>query len=335
MKDKLGFVVIVICLIVVEAGIAYVWSSSYTADVKQELENKIFVNLSNINISTKNGTMMFKITETNETAIKVLGPVVYIGLFNEGDREIPGERPEFNNIWKVMVENKTEHDAQLLNELSIGKNYTIWFINYTGFTQNKMHVSNRPNVLVDVEPLLAKAKNNSSDEQDNSTQQNDSTNGGNNNNNGGGGGSTANRWSAQMDFRTTDGRTDYVVLGEEPDALDGRIDAYDVAKPPASAPPYIRAWLNDNLMEPYNMLWSDYRHFPGTFKQWNLTVVWSGNEPTDVTISWNVASLRNSEYNNIVLLLGDGTVWQNMKETGSCSFTCPAYTAQTFEIRCN
>jgi hypothetical protein len=151
MKDKLGIIVLIICIVVVEASVAYIWTNITVENTKQEMESKLLVNISSINISSRNGTLMFKIVETNESMIKEIGPVVYIGLFNKNDVEIRGEQPEFNNIWKIMVANATEHDVQLIQELTIGQNYTIWYIDYTGFAKAEGHVSLRTNVLVDVE----------------------------------------------------------------------------------------------------------------------------------------------------------------------------------------
>ena len=145
-------------------------------------------------------------------------------------------------------------------------------------------------------------------------------------------------WDVRMNFSETGGKTDYVYFGEAPDANDGPpADSYDVVKPPAPMPPYIRAWFNDNLPAPYDVLWKDYRHYPGIHKVWNLTVHWmpSSAVPTTVTISWSTSKINNSEYDTVVLSNATGIRVPNMRTTGSFTFTCPPYVPQDFKINCS
>jgi len=82
-------------------------------------------------------------------------------------------------------------------------------------------------------------------------------------------------WDATITFTNPTGQNDYVIFGEAPDANDGPpADIYDVAKPPAPMPPYIRAYLKDGLPSPYTNLWRDYREYPDTSKTWNLSILW-------------------------------------------------------------
>ncbi len=82
-------------------------------------------------------------------------------------------------------------------------------------------------------------------------------------------------WEATLNFNEPGGVTDNVVFGEAPDASDGPpADSYDVAKPPAPQPSYIRAYLQDDLPTPYTNLLKDYRQYPDTGKIWNLSVQW-------------------------------------------------------------
>ncbi|MBE3136942.1 MAG: cadherin-like domain-containing protein [Thermoplasmata archaeon] len=146
-------------------------------------------------------------------------------------------------------------------------------------------------------------------------------------------------WDVTLHFTNTGGQNDYVVFGEAPDAIDGPpADSHDVVEPPAPQPPYIRAWFNDNLTVPYNTLWMDYRHYPGTYKVWNLTVHWmpsSGSSPTTITMSWNTSKVNDSEYTSVNLCTEAGGILQNMLVNNTYTFGCPAYVPQNFKIICS
>ncbi|MBE3136418.1 MAG: right-handed parallel beta-helix repeat-containing protein, partial [Thermoplasmata archaeon] len=146
-------------------------------------------------------------------------------------------------------------------------------------------------------------------------------------------------WGVVLNFNEPGGSNDYATFGEATNAHDGPPpDAYDVVKPPASMPPYLRAWFNDSLPIPYDLLWNDYRHYPSTSKVWNLTVHWmpSGSpSPTMVTISWSTAAVNESEYISVVLCTDTGTPLQNMRTSSSYSFSCPPYVPQNFKIICS
>ncbi len=145
-------------------------------------------------------------------------------------------------------------------------------------------------------------------------------------------------WDATITITNAGSQNDYVIFGEAPDANDGPpADPYDVVKPPAPMPPYIRTWLNDNLPLPYDSLWMDYRHYPSSSKTWNLTVHWmpsSGSSPTTITMLWTIAEIAASEYTNVTLCTNDGTPLQNMLLANSYVFSCPAYVPQLFKIIC-
>jgi hypothetical protein len=146
-------------------------------------------------------------------------------------------------------------------------------------------------------------------------------------------------WDVTVHCSNSGGQTDYIKFGEAPDANDGPpADIYDVVKPPAPQPPYIRAWLNDNLPVPYDSLWMDYRQYPDTSKVWNLTVHWmpsSGSSPTTITLSWNTAEVDNSEYTSVNLCTETGGILQNMLLNSTYTFSCPAYVPQNFKIICS
>jgi hypothetical protein len=146
-------------------------------------------------------------------------------------------------------------------------------------------------------------------------------------------------WDVTINFTEPGGAYDYAVFGEATDAHDGPpADAYDVLKPPAPMPPYIRTWLNDNLPFPYNKLWKDYRHSPGINKIWNLSVQWVPDDsvsPTTVTIVWDTIAINSTEYTFITLCTNGGTPLKNMLLESSYSFSCPANVPQGFKIICS
>ncbi len=145
-------------------------------------------------------------------------------------------------------------------------------------------------------------------------------------------------WDATLDLNETNGYFDYVVFGEAPDANDGPPqDDYDTPKPPAPMPPYLRAWFFDNLTVPYNLLYKDYREYPDTYKVWNLSVRWVPSDyttPTNVTISWNIDEVDNSEYLSIILHDIENDIEVDMIDNSYYEFDCPAMTTQTFNIIC-
>jgi chitodextrinase len=145
-------------------------------------------------------------------------------------------------------------------------------------------------------------------------------------------------WSVTLNFSETNGRTNYVVFGEAPDANDGPpVDGYDEPKPPVPMEPYIRAWFSDSLPVPYYEILSDYRKYPDTYKVWNLSVRWVPSDYvtcTSTTISWNTLEVDDSEYNSVILYDGGGNPLKDMLTQNSYSFTCPAMITQSFTIIC-
>jgi hypothetical protein len=145
-------------------------------------------------------------------------------------------------------------------------------------------------------------------------------------------------WSVTLNCNESGGTYDLVVFGEAPDAHDGPPqDSYDTAKAPAPPPPFVRAWFNDNLLSPYDLLWKDYRRYPDTEKVWNLTIQWmpsSGSSPTTMTIHWNSNEIDDSEYTIISLCTETGTPLKNMLLNNNYSFNCPAYIPQYYKIIC-
>jgi len=146
-------------------------------------------------------------------------------------------------------------------------------------------------------------------------------------------------WNATINITETTGKTDYIYIGEAPDASDGPpADTYDMPKAPTSPPPYLRIWANDNLPTPYSQLLGDYRHYPDSDKQWNLTILWYPTNPTDastnVTITWNPTEITQSEYTTIALHDTNNSPLTNMLQTTTYTFTCPPLIPQHYKITC-
>ena len=117
-------------------------------------------------------------------------------------------------------------------------------------------------------------------------------------------------WLVMLNFNETGGNNDYVIFGEIHDANDGAPDdMYDIPKPPAPNPPYIRAWFDDDRQypDPCYELWMDYRCYPDTYKVWDLYAQWksSSSSSTNVTISWNNSEFNSCEYSDITLMRYD------------------------------
>ena len=131
-------------------------------------------------------------------------------------------------------------------------------------------------------------------------------------------------WDVALNFNEPGGAYDYTIFGEAPDANDGPpADAYDTVKPPPPMPSYIRTWFNDNIPSPYNKLWKDYRHYPATYKVWNLSVQWvpeDSESPTTTTMSWSPNEINTSDYVSILLCTNGGTPLRNMLLYSSYSF---------------
>jgi len=131
------------------------------------------------------------------------------------------------------------------------------------------------------------------------------------------------KWDITLNFIEDGGKNDYVVFGEASDANDvPPYDSYDVMKPPAPMQPYLRAWFDDSLLYPYDLLWGDYRRYPDTDKTWDLYVRWvnSGYTPTNVTISWDNSKFDDSEYNYVGLYNNSGGFLTDMRAADQYAF---------------
>jgi hypothetical protein len=145
-------------------------------------------------------------------------------------------------------------------------------------------------------------------------------------------------WDLRLNFSEPGGTYDYVIFGEKPDANDGgNPDVYDMPKPPAPIDPYIRAWLDDNLTEPYHNLLADYRKSPDNYKIWTLSVRWNTLDETSTTItmSWNIQNITNLEYDSIKFYeKGNSNPIVDLFDETSYSSVFQADEVQQFQIIC-
>lgn len=145
-------------------------------------------------------------------------------------------------------------------------------------------------------------------------------------------------WDVTLNFNESSGRHDYVIFGEASDAADGP-DDYDLIEPPFPPElPYLVAWFDKNLDEPYNKLWYDYRSYPDDHNVWNLSVIWitePGNESTtNVDISWNLSKIVESGYESVLLYRDDDTVAADMTTENQYSFDSSSGSLHNFQIIC-
>ncbi len=66
--------------------------------------------------------------------------------------------------------------------------------------------------------------------------------------------------------------------------------------------PYIRAWLDNDLDEPFNLLLHDYRDLSSDSNTWNLTIIWvptDSSSNTTLMISWDVNNITSIGYEQV------------------------------------
>jgi len=107
-------------------------------------------------------------------------------------------------------------------------------------------------------------------------------------------------WNATLSVIETSGKNDNCFFGEDPSASDGQDynDAPNLGGPPTGD------YLDCYFSEPFGNYMQDIKHYPDTYKVWNLSVDWipDGDDyGTNVTLSWDIDELDDSEYNKITL----------------------------------
>ena len=141
-----------------------------------------------------------------------------------------------------------------------------------------------------------------------------------------------NEWEASITIKTNTNKTDIVVVGEKPDASDGK-DRYDVPKCPSPPSNYISIWSNAGItIPPYQRLMKDYR-LHGISKTWKLYIYLDSGISENVLMTWNRAAFKYSGYNSVSLYY-NGVVVANMLKQTSYGFVMDPYTVQQFSIVC-
>ncbi len=144
-------------------------------------------------------------------------------------------------------------------------------------------------------------------------------------------------WNATIRIEASDGTGNRLVLGEASDASDGQ-DIYDVMAPPfPPTVPNINTRFTTNMEYPYDALMHEYKQYPDEEKMWNLSIVWlpePGNESsTNITISWDLSELAESEY-IYIMLQKNNTNLLNMLEETSYTFASSGNEPHSFKIVC-
>jgi hypothetical protein len=140
-----------------------------------------------------------------------------------------------------------------------------------------------------------------------------------------------NAWDVLLTFTGPNTEKDSVLFGEASTAFDG-LDDLDVPKPGSPPAPYIYAWFDANLSEPYNKLWEDYRAYPDVNKTWDLNVRWENSGPDTVTIQWNPDNLTCSEYNSVILRDVDLAIDTDMLTIGQYSYLAADNVVHHFKV---
>jgi len=129
---------------------------------------------------------------------------------------------------------------------------------------------------------------------------------------------------------------DTVIFGEKSDALDGE-DAYDAVKQPIQPIPYVYAWFDAGLSEPYDLLWEDYRDYPDDIKVWDLYITCNTTTIASVNlvVSWNTTDINDTEYDHIRLYDLSDVLLADMKAVDSYVFSAEFEYLYHFQIRCS
>jgi len=141
-------------------------------------------------------------------------------------------------------------------------------------------------------------------------------------------------WDVTMTITASNGLLDTLVFGERYNASDGK-DNYDMPKPPAPQPPYVRTWFRTDLSLPHNMLWEEYRSFPSLSNTWDFIVRYedASENSSIVTLSWDHHMVQKTKYEYMNLSFNDQVVADMLSEQ-SYSYTQLVGTSQPFRIIC-
>jgi len=147
-------------------------------------------------------------------------------------------------------------------------------------------------------------------------------------------------WSVTLNFEdSVCGSKDTAIFAGHSSASDGQ-DIYDIPKAGYPPAPYMYAWFDAGLDEPYDYLWTDCKHYPGDQKTWYLNVTCDASCPptrgtTNITISWDSDKVNESEYTHHVELWNDTQKVADMKtETQYILQNAESGSTYAFQIRC-
>ena len=110
-------------------------------------------------------------------------------------------------------------------------------------------------------------------------------------------------WEFTLNFYETGGKLDHIVFGEASYAFDS-MDESDVPDPGVPpTPPYVNAYFTTSFLYPHTKLMHEFKHYSNNnpYKIWNLTLMWQGNDNTNITITWNLTEFNDCEYDAIFL----------------------------------
>lgn len=143
-------------------------------------------------------------------------------------------------------------------------------------------------------------------------------------------------WEIKLDFSEEGGKMDQIVFGENSfssDSIDGS-DVPDPGVPPT--PPYVNAYFTTPFLYPHTKLMHEFKQYSSNnpYKIWNLTLIWQGNENTNITISWNLTEYIEFEYDTILLYNDTNVILKKMLINNTYTFNCPPLIPQYFKIKC-
>ena len=118
-------------------------------------------------------------------------------------------------------------------------------------------------------------------------------------------------------------------FGESTNANDGQ-DTYDVPMPPMPPQPFLYAYFDSGLEEPYDKLMYDIKHYPDNYKVWNIKLLSSNG--CNIVVNWE--KVKGTEYKIVLLkdLETGNTV--NMKEATNYEFEINSWSMYSLQIVC-
>ncbi len=141
-------------------------------------------------------------------------------------------------------------------------------------------------------------------------------------------------WDAFLNLMGPNNISDSLVFGEALAASDGQ-DSYDLPKPGYPSFPYVYAWFDANLSEPYDKLSRDYRKYPGFEKIWDMYMIYGNGESKNITINWDCNELIDSEYDSILLKDLEANTSVDIRIFDNYTYFASPGTSYHFQVLCN